>query len=122
MSVIEHSGSDGNIYQDPFEGSMTGSLIKTKYVQWTDTEGDDEGELCVEPGVLFDTSLNQYWADVAFSESDIKIASGSGFEFVPSLNEDTLEGCIWIYNLSDSMRTTIENDSQYIATIVSSSL
>ena len=32
------SGSDGNLYWDNLEGQLTGSLYKTKWVSWTDTD------------------------------------------------------------------------------------
>ena len=45
------------------------------------------------------------------------LIDGSG-----SFDESNLQGCIWVYNLTDSQKNTIENDAQYIATYVTSSL
>lgn len=112
------SGSDGNLYWDNLEGQLTGSLYKTRWVSWTDTEFDDDGETNHEPGILFDTDNNIYWADVQWNQAHIF----SGSNIIPTYSEDTNEGCIWVYELTDDQKTTIENDAQFIAKLVDSNL
>ena len=42
--------------------------------------------------------------------------------YIKTINESNMEGCVWVYNLNDSQKNTIESDAQYIATYVTSSL
>ena len=112
------SGSDGNLYWDTLEGQLTGSLYKTKWVSWTDTEFDDDGETNDEPGILFDTDNNIYWADVRWTQAHVL----SGSNIISTYSEDTNEGCIWVYELTNDQKTTIENDAQFIAKLVDSNL
>ena len=104
------TGSDGNVYFEPTDGEKTGSLYRTKFVEWNDTEFDDDGETCREPGILYDTGSNAYWFPHMWS-----LVGGS-------FDEDNLEGTIWVYNLNEASKSLIENDAQYVATYVTSSL
>ena len=118
MSVFI-SGSDGNIYIEPYELRYTGSLYKTNYVVDNDeevNEVDDDG--CRVPGILFDTSLNQYWGDIRWACADYLGDDG----VVDSYDTGSNSGTIWVYDLTDEQKNTIENDAEYIATYVTSSL
>jgi len=113
------TGSDGNIYLEPWGLSMTGSLYKTQYIVSTEDDIDDpDDDGLREPGILFDTELKGYWADVATSRAQVL----SGSVFVDTYDESTHQGCVWVYDLTDSQKSTIESDSDWIATYVTSSL
>ena len=107
------SGSDGNIYIEPYNNQFTGSLYKTTYIKISEDD-DDENDLSTVPGILYDTSNNIYH-DYLWTAADLMGSTGS-------FDEANLQGCIWVYNLTDSQKNTIENDAQYIATYVTSSL
>jgi len=112
------SGSDGNIYYDSFKGRFTGSLYKTGFIQYNDTEFDDDGETVTEPGILYDTENNQYWLDVRW----VLASYYTGSNYVSTFDEDANEGCIWVYDVTNAQKATIENDAQYIAKYVDSNL
>ena len=112
------SGSDGNLYFEPSEGTRTGSMYKTTWVSWNDTEFDDDGETNNEPGILFDTSNNVYWADIRWVEAHIV----SGSELVDTYDSSNNQSCIWVYELSNEQKTTIESDAQFVSKLVDSSL
>lgn len=118
MSVFI-SGSDGNIYIEPYNLQYTGSLYKTKYVVDNDEEiNEDDDDGCRVPGILFDTELQQYWGDIRWARANY-LGEDSIME---SYTTGSHEGCIWVYDLTDEQKTTIQNDSDYIATYVTSSL
>jgi hypothetical protein len=107
------SGSDGNIYVEPYNNQFTGSLYKTTYIKISEDD-DDENDLSSVPGILYDTD-NEIYQDYKWSGASFM--SGTG-----SFDESNMEGCVWVYNLNDSQKNTIESDAQYIATYVTSSL
>ena len=107
------SGSDGNIYVEPYDNQFTASLYKTQYIQIVEDPDDDDG-VSTMPGILYDTTNNMYQE---YKWSAATLIDGSG-----SFDESNLQRCIWVYNLTDSQKNTIENDAQYIATYVTSSL
>lgn len=113
------SGSDGNLYIDPYNLQYTGSVYKTNYVvdNGDGVNEDDDDGLRV-PGILFDTSLNQYWADIRWACADYLGDDG----VVDSYDTGSNSGTIWVYDLTDEQKNTIENDAEYIATYVTSSL
>ena len=111
------SGSDGNIYTEPYNGTITGSLYKTNFVEYRDDEYVDDESSWV-PGILFDTSLQEYWIDIQWASANTL----GGSEVTPTYNSGSQTGCIWVYNLTNSQKSTIESDAEYIATYVTSSL
>ena len=111
------SGSDGNIYTEPYEGTLTGSLYKTKFVEYTDDEYIEDESSWV-PGIQFDTSIQEYWIDIQWASAQ-RLGDS---DVSPTYDSGSQTGCIWVYNLTDSQKSTIESDADYIATYVTSSL
>ena len=109
-----YSGSDGNIYRDPYKGTITGSLYKTSFITITRDSDDPDSEQSV-PGILYDTTDGPYFSNVRWSLSSL-------MDSTSTFSTSSMQGCVWVYNLNDSQKTTIENDANYIATYVTSSL
>jgi len=104
------TGSDGIVYHEPSEGTLTGSLYRTTFVEVANPEGADEDEKVWEPGILYDTDNNVYWADSRWTTVG------------DSYSDSTNEGTIWVYGLNEASKSIIENDDQWVATYITSSL
>ena len=107
------SGSDGNIYIEPYNGTITGSLYKTKYIQIIEDEFPED-TLSV-PGILYDTGSNRDFPDVRHSQASLE-------DTTPCFDTGSLEGCVWVYGLNEASKSIIESDVEWIATYVTSSL
>ena len=109
------SGSDGNIYKEPTNGSVTGSLYKTNYIVISGSDWMSEDEVCEVPGILYDRVNQAYFPDCGHSAATL-------IDGTLSYNTSSKEGCIWVYDMNEASKSLIENDADYIATIVDSSL
>ena len=109
------SGSDGNLYLESSNGMFTGSLYKTRYVEVSGSHTIEDDDVETVPGILYDQANNLYWLDARSSNATL-------WDGTTTFDSGSNEGCIWFYDLTDSQKNTIENDAQYIATYVTSSL
>jgi hypothetical protein len=112
--ALYFSGSDGNVYCEPYNGQFTGSLYKTKFLTITEDPDDDESTVSV-PGILYDTGSNAYWSSTRWSVSSLMDSS-------VSFDTGSMQGCVWVYNLNEASKSRIESDADWIATYVTSSL
>ena len=109
------SGSDGNIYIDPMGGSVTGSLYKTSYIVRSGSDWMEGDEVCNVPGILYDQVNQAYFPDCAHSAASL-------IDSTPSFSTSSMQGGVWVYGMNEASKSLIENDAQYIATIVESNL
>jgi hypothetical protein len=105
------SGSDGNIYVEPYNGAITGSLYKTKFVTLTDSEEEED---YAHPGILYNTSTSCAW--------NCKWSAASLMDSSTTFNTSSLVGCVWVYDINQTTKSIIESDSNWVATYVTSSL
>ena len=110
------SGSDGNIYIEPTNGRVTGSLYKTKYIVRSGSDWmEDDDIVCNVPGILYDQVNQAYFPDCGHSEASL-------IDGTSSFTTGSMIGCVWVYEMNEASKSLIENDADYIATIVESSL
>ena len=109
------SGSDGNIYKEPTNGSVTGSLYKTNYIVISGSDWMSEDEVCNVPGILYDQVNQAYFPDCAHSAASL-------IDSTPSFSTSSMQGCVWVYGLNEASKSLIENDADYIATLAESNL
>ena len=106
------SGSDGNIYEEPYEGTITGSLYKTKYITIT----EDDGEFTyIVPGILFDTNNDQYYDNMVHTQAQL-------IDGTNCFDSGSMEGCVWVYNINEASKSVIESDADYISSLADSNL
>jgi hypothetical protein len=74
-----------------------------------------EDEVCEVPGILYDRVNQAYFPDCGHSAATL-------IDGTLSYNTSSKEGCIWVYDMNEASKSLIENDADYIATIVDSSL
>ena len=109
------SGSDGNLYLEPSNGMFTGSLYKTSYIQISGSDDMEDDEVCSVPGILYDQASNAHFPVVRSSQATL-------WDGTSTFDSENNQGCIWVYDLTNEQKTTIQNDAEYIATYVTSSL